>query len=246
MKEFDERTYGDRIAAIYDELYPDYEEATVDLLEELAGDGRALELGIGTGRLALPLSRRGVDVAGIDSSKRMLGRLRAKPGGDELQLVQGSFRQIDIDGRFQLIYVLFNTFYALLTQDAQVDCFRSVADHLQDDGLFLVEAFVPDLARFDRQQTVRAVDLTTDRVNMEVSRHDPLSQQVINQHLIISEEGIRLYPVKLRYAWPSEFDLMARIAGLRLKERWGSWQKAAFTAGSDKHISLYGHRQSNG
>lgn len=240
MKEFDERTYGDRIAAIYDEMYPGYEEATIDLLEEFARGGRALELGIGTGRVALPLSRRGVDVAGIDASQRMLGRLQAKPGGDELQLVQGSFNTLDIEGRFQLIYVLFNTFYALLTQEEQVDCFRSVAEHLADEGVFLVEAFVPDLARFDRGQTVRAVDLSTDRINMEVSRHNPVAQQVMSQHLLITEEGIRLYPVKLRYAWPSEFDLMARLAGLTLKQRWSSWEKEDFTAGSDKHISLYG------
>jgi SAM-dependent methyltransferase len=240
MKEFDEVTYGERIAGVYDELYADCEEAALDLLEALAHGGRVLELGIGTGRVALPLRRRGIDVMGIDLSPAMIARLRAKPGGSEIEVVEGSFADLDLGVRFDLVFVAFNTFYSLLTQEDQLRCFQRVADHLTDRGAFLLEVFVPDLCRFEAQQTVRAVRVEADRVQLDVTRHRPVEQQIISQHVWISEEGTRLYPVKLRYAWPSELDLMARLAGLRLNHRWASWGKEAFVAGSPKHISVYG------
>ncbi len=240
MGQIDELTYGERIAGVYDELYAECEAATVDLLEALAQGGRVLELGIGTGRVALPLRQRGVDVMGIDLSPAMIARLRSKPGGSEIEVVQGSFADLDLDARFSLIYVVFNTFYSLLTQEDQVRCFQRVSDHLADDGVFLMEVFVPDLCRFDAQQTVRATQVEVDMVQLDVTRHSPVEQQVCSQHVRISEEGIRLYPVRLRYAWPSELDLMARLAGLRLKHRWASWEKDAFVAASPKHISVYG------
>jgi SAM-dependent methyltransferase len=240
MERYDEATYGERIAAVYDEWYSDYEEAAVDLLQELAGRGRALELGIGTGRVALPLCHRGVEVTGIDASAAMIEKLRAKSGGADIEVVQGDFAEFELDARFDLIYVLFNTFYALLTQEEQVRCFQSVAQHLTQEGVFLIEAFVPDLSRFDRGQTVRAVHLSEDVVRLDATRHNLERQQISSQHVVLSEGGVRLYPVKLRYAWPSEFDLMARLAGLKLKQRWGSWDKDKFTADSGKHISVYG------
>lgn len=240
MKQYDDTTYGERIAEAYDELYAEYEEAAIDLLCELARGGRVLELGIGTGRIALPLHRRGVDVMGIDASPAMIAKLRAKPDGAGIEVVQGSFAQIDVEGKFDLIYVVFNTFYALLTQAEQVQCFRSVAEHLTEGGVFLIEAFVPDLYRYDNRQSVRAVNLSEDRVSLNVAQLDPLTQQVTSQHVFLSEEGIRLYPVRLRYVWPSEFDLMAQLAGLSLKHRWGSWEKDEFTAESGSHVSIYG------
>jgi SAM-dependent methyltransferase len=240
MKEIDEITYGERIAGVYDQFYAEHEEAALDLLEELAAGGRALELGIGTGRVALPLRQRGIDVMGIDLSPAMITRLRAKPGGNEIEVVQGSFADLDLDARFDLVYVVFNTFYSLLTQEDQVRCFQRVADHLTGRGVFVMEVFVPDLCRFQAQQAVHALRVEADMVQLDVTRHDPVLQQVSSQHVLLSEEGTRLYPVKLRYAWPSELDLMARLAGLRLQHRWASWEKGAFEARSPKHISVYG------
>lgn len=240
MECYDEMTYGERIADVYDELYSDYEESAVALLQELAGRGRALELGIGTGRLALPLCHRGVSVTGIDASQAMIERLRAKPGGAGIEVVMGSFVEIDLDACFDLIYIVFNTFLGLQTQEEQVECFRSVAEHLTEEGVFLIEAFVPDLCRFDDNQTVRAVHVSEDVVRLDVTRHSPVGQQVTSQHVVLSAKGVRLYPVRIRYVWPSELDLMARLAGLRLKHRWGSWDKGEFTGESRKHISVYG------
>jgi len=241
MKEYDETTYGQRIAEIYDELYSDYDPASIELLAELAGNGPALELGIGTGRIALPLHERGIAVQGIDASEAMLSRLRAKPHGAEIEVVTGSFAAFKMDTRFSLIYVVFNTFFNLQTQEEQVRCFRSVREHLAPDGVFLMEVFVPDLCRFTDHQTVRTIRLTDQAVNVEVSQVDPVAQQVTTKHVLLSEDGIRLFPVKLRYAWPSELDLMAQIAGLSLRHRWGSWAREAFTKDSQKHVSVYGH-----
>ena len=240
MERYDEMTYGERIAEIYDELYSDYEESAIDLLQELAGRGPALELGVGTGRVALPLCRRGIKITGIDASEAMIEKLRVKPEGTDIKVVRGNFVEIDLEARFDLIYIVFNTFFSLLTQEEQLRCFQSVAEHLTQEGVFLIEAFVPDLCRFDNHQTVRVVHLSQDLVHLDVARHSPVEQQITTQHVLLSEKGIRLYPVKLRYAWPSELDLMARYAGLTLKYRWGSWEKGEFTAESGKHISVYG------
>lgn len=240
MERYDEMTYGERIADVYDRYYPGYEEGAIDLLQELAGKGRALELGIGTGRIALPLSQRGVDVTGIDASGAMIDKLRAKPGGDAIKVVQGGFVEIDLDARFDLVYIVVNTLFSLQTQEEQVACFQSVAQHLADAGVFLIEAFVPDLRRFEDNQTTRVVHVSEDVVRLDVAQHNLVKQQVTGQHVVMSETAARLYPVKVRYAWPSELDLMARLAGLRLVHRWGSWDKGEFTGQSGKHISVYG------
>jgi SAM-dependent methyltransferase len=239
MKDFDELTYGERIAEFYDRFYPAVDESALDLLEELARGGQVLELGIGTGRIALPLHQRGVRIKGIDASPAMIEKLLAKPGGSEIEVVQGSFMDLPIEGQFSLIFIAFNTLYALLTQADQIHCLRNVAAHLSENGLFLVEAFVPDLTRFARGQNVSVVDMDEGQVRIDVSQHDPVRQQVTSQHLLITEDGVRMFPVTLRYIWPSELDLMAHIAGLQLKHRWGGWEKEPFEAGSGRHISVY-------
>lgn len=240
MERWDETTYGQRISQVYDDLYTPADGAAIETLQALAGEGPVLELGIGTGRVALPLQARGLEVHGVDASEPMVARLREKPGGEAIPVTIGDFESVPVDGRYRLIFIVFNTFYALLTQEAQVRCFRNVADHLLPDGLFVVEAFVPDLKRFVDHQTARVVNLDEDRVQLDVSRHDPVNQQIVSQHVLITEKRTRLYPVKLRYVWPSEFDLMARLAGLTRKHRWGGWDRRGFTAESGLHISVYG------
>ena len=239
---YEDATYGERIAAVYDDFYAGYEEEAIDLLCELASGGRVLELGIGTGRIALPLAERGLEVMGIDASQAMVEKLRAKPGGDQIQVVQGSFAAMppQLDGeRFNLVFIVFNTFFALLTQEEQVQCFRSVAAHLTENGRFLIEAFVPDLARFEDGQAVRLTHLSQQAARLDVAQLDPVAQQISSQHVVLTKEGLQLYPVKLRYAWPSELDLMAELVGLKLQHRWGSWRKEAFTKDASKHISVY-------
>jgi len=240
---YEPSTYGDRIAAVYDAWVAPVVAAATEpaaaFLAELAGGGRALELGIGTGRLALPLMERGVHVHGIDASEAMLAQLRSKPGGADIPVSLGDFADVPIDGQFRLVYVVFNTFFALLSQDAQVRCFRNVNQHLEPDGRFVIEAFVPDPSRFDRDQRVSATRVELDRVQIEATRHDPVLQQVTTQQVVIGKEGIVMLPVQLRYAWPSELDLMARLAGLELETRFGGWQREPFTATSGSHVSVY-------
>jgi ubiquinone/menaquinone biosynthesis C-methylase UbiE len=234
-------TYGDRIAEIYDDLYefPAQTAAAVDLLVELAGPGPALELGIGTGRLALPLSARGVKVIGIDASDAMVAKLRAKPGGADIDVVIGDFSTVPGDVPCPLVYVAFNTLFALLSQEAQLRCFERVAARLVPGGRFLVEAFVPDLARFDRGQRTSNSHVLTDRVVLEVSAHHQASQRVDSAHVVIGESGTKIFPVQIRYCWPSELDLMARLAGLTLEERWGDWRRSPFTDDSAGHVSVW-------
>ena len=241
MDNYQEDTYGERIAGVYDAWYDEYDEATLATLRELAQGGRALELGIGTGRLALPLQRSGVAVEGSDASAAMIAKLHSKPGGDKIPLVIGNFADVAVEGHYTLIYVLVNTFFALLTQEEQVRCFRNVAQHLSPQGSFLVEAFVPDMSRLTARQAVRVGDMTENEVQLDVSQIDPVNQQITAQHVVLTEQRIRLYPVKLRYVWPAELDLMARLAGLQLKHRWADWRKAAFSADSSMHISVYEH-----
>ncbi len=241
MPEYGPSTYGERIAEVYDEWpgIPQDTEATVAFLARLAGSGPVLELGIGTGRLAIPLARRGLRVHGIDASEAMVAKLRAKPGGGDIPVTVGDFADVAVRGPFSLVFVVFNTFFALLAQDDQVRCFANAAARLTTDGVFVIEAFVPDLARFDRGQRVNATQVDTHRVQLDASHHDPVEQRVRSSHVVLREEGIRLYPVHIRYAWPSELDLMARLAGLRLRERWGGWQGEPFTAASPRHVSVY-------
>ena len=244
MNDYQESTYGDRIADVYDELHanlgtPEQVAPMVDMLAELAGSGRALELGIGTGRIALPLAARGVEVHGIDSSEAMVQKLRQKPGGEAIPVTLGDFVELDLRERYSLIYVVFNTFFAPLSQEDQVRCFMNVARHLTEGGVFLIEAFVPDPARFVGGQSIRAGMVNADRVSIDVSGHDPAAQTVTTSHVYITQDGVRLCPVELRYVWPSELDLMGRLAGLTLRHRLSDWQGSPFTASSTNHVSVY-------
>jgi SAM-dependent methyltransferase len=239
MGEYEASTYGDRIAGIYDAWYASCAEGMIDRLAELAGDGPALELGIGTGRVALPLAERGVAVHGIDASTAMVEQLRAKPGGAAIPVTLGDFGRMEGEGRYRLVYVVFNTFFGLLSQEEQVACFRGAAARLTADGAFLLEVFVPDPCRFTRGQNVTALPGPAESVHLAVSQHDPVEQRSTSHHVILTEAGIRLYPVQVRYAWPAELDLMAQLAGLRLRHRWGGWKREPFTRASQNHVSVY-------
>ena len=233
-------SFGEDMAEIYDDTQRGDESATVSCLEQLARGGPALELAIGTGRIALPLAAIGIIVDGIDISPAMVARLRAKPGGDDISVTMGNFADVAVAGSYRLIYVVFNTLFNLLSQDEQVRCFENVAAHLTDDGCFVVEAFVPDfLFRLRNHQYVDAEAIEVAEVRLDVGRHDPVTQRLDESHVYLSPEGVRLYPVVARYAWPSELDLMARIAGLRRKERWGGWNYEPFDSTSTRHISVY-------
>ncbi len=187
--------------------------ATVSFLEQLAGSGPALELAIGTGRVALPLAARGIRVDGIDFSQPMVAKLRAKPGGDQIAVTIGNFADVPVQGSYRLIYVVFNTLFNLLTQDDQVRCFQNVAAHLTGDGSFVVEVFVPTfLTRLRDNQYVNAEAIAVNEVWLDVGRHDPVKQLLEESHVVLSKEGVRVYPIVTRYTWPSELDLMARIA----------------------------------
>ena len=239
MKNHNDEAYGKQMSAIYDTWYSDLDEDMLEVLESLARGGRALELGIGTGRVALPLQQRGLEVHGIDASEAMIVQLQAKPGADKIPVTLGNFADVAVDGRFSLIYVVFSTFFVLLTQDEQIRCFENVARHLDPQGHFVIEAYVPDLRRFDQGQAVRALHVGMDEVRLEASLFDPVNQQVTGQKVVMTGQGVQLYPHKVRFAWPSELDLMARIAGLQLFQRWESWKQIPFSGGSTRHISVY-------
>ena len=233
-------SFGEEVAEIYDDVQRGDELATVAFLEELARGGPALELAIGTGRIALPLAARGVRVDGIDLSTAMVAKLREKPGGDQISVAIGDFADVPVEGTYRLIYVVFNTLFNLLTQEEQVRCFENVAGHLTDDGSFVVEAGVPGwLYRLERNQHVDAEAIGVEEVRLDVARHDPVTQRLDESHVHLARDGVRLYPIVTRYAWPSELDLMARIAGLRLKERWDGWQREPFTS-TRNCVSVYG------
>jgi SAM-dependent methyltransferase len=233
-------SFGEDTAEIYDDEPRGDEEAAVAFLEQLAGGGPALELAIGTGRIALPLAARGIRIDGIDISPAMVAKLREKTGGDQLSVTMGDFAGVPVSGEYRLIYVVFNTFNNLLTQEDQVRCFENVAAHLTDDGAFLVEAGVPNfLYRAHDDQYVRAESIGVDEVRLDVGRHDPVAQRHDETHVHLTNEGVRLFPIVQRYTWPSELDLMARIAGLRLKERWDGWNREPFTS-TGNVVSVYG------
>jgi SAM-dependent methyltransferase len=241
MEGYGPATYGDRIADVYDAFYEEIldTDRAVETLADLAAGGPVLELAIGTGRLALPLAERGLEVHGVDASNKMVEKLRAKPGGDAIPVTIGDFADVPVDGTYRLIFIAFNTLFALLTQEDQLSCFANAAAHLTDDGVFVIEVFFPDLARFDRDQRTQVTWVDTGRVMLDASRHSPVEQRVDSQHVVITEEGTKLYPVFIRYAFPSELDLMARLAGLELRQRWGSWRRDPFTAASGRHVSVY-------
>ncbi|MBA2812960.1 class I SAM-dependent methyltransferase [Streptomyces sp. KM273126] len=241
--ELDEDGYfGEEIAATYDEssadmFRPEAVEPAVDLLAGLAGEGQALELGIGTGRIALPLSRRGVPVHGIDMSRAMVSRLRAKPGGDAIDVAIGDFATTRVPGEFAVAYLVFNTIMNLTTQDAQVDCFRNAAAHLRPGGCFVIEVMVPDLRRLPPGQN--AVPFTVSSTRLGFDTYDVATQATSSHHVRIVDGQASYTSVPFRYAWPAELDLMARLAGLRLRDRWEGWQREPFTSESRGHVSVW-------
>ncbi len=240
MEGFDYSSYGERIADRYDQDLENLgAEEAVAVLGDLAGKGPVLELGIGTGRVALPLAASGLEVHGIDASPAMVGKLRAKPGGQAIKISIGDFGPLTVDRVFSLIFVVFNTFFALLSQAEQAECFLRVAAHLHPGGRFVIEAFVPDPTLFERGQRVSVGQIGLDQVELVVTRHDRVRQTVTSQEIHLSTNGIEFVPVVLRYAYPAELDLMARLAGLSLEARWAGWQRQPFTSESSSHVSVY-------
>jgi SAM-dependent methyltransferase len=249
MAEWGPETYGERWAQAYDAwVAPDPGDdpvaATVDVLAELARGGRALELGIGTGRVALPLADRGLEVYGIDASDAMVAELRRKTGGADIAVTIGNFADVAVDGTFDLVYAVFNTLFALPAQEEQRRCFRNVARHLSDDGVFVVECFTPALVHGwrDRQQ-VRTARIDDDGLAFAVSQHDPSDQTTTGLRIWIREgRSPQLLPIHLRYASPNELDLMAELAGFELRHRWGGWDRSPFGPATTNHISVYARR----
>jgi SAM-dependent methyltransferase len=238
--EYGPETYGERIADVYDDWFvlgdADREAA---LLAELAAGGPALELGIGTGRVALPLAARGVEVHGIDASPAMVERLRAKPGGRDIPVTIGDMAEVPVDGEFSLIFVVFNTLFMLPSQAAQVRCFRNAAAHLAPGGRFLVRAFVPDVSRIERGQAIGVGSVSLDTVRLDATRYNALQQTAETTQMRVTESGIRLMHAKLRFAYVPELDLMAELAGLNLESRWSDFDKSPFTDESGFHVSVY-------
>jgi SAM-dependent methyltransferase len=234
--------FGEQVAARYDELSdemfaPSVVDPAVDFLAGLAGEGEALEFGIGTGRIALPLAQRGVRVKGIDLSEAMVERLRAKPGGAEIQVEIGDFATTTIAGSFTLAYLVFNTINNLTTQDAQVACFENAAAHLEPGGCFVIEVGVPNLQRLPPGETVRPFRVTPTRLGFD--EYDIAAQGLISHHFRVVGERLEARSIPFRYVWPAELDLMARIAGMTLRERWSGWKREPFTSESTKHISVW-------
>jgi SAM-dependent methyltransferase len=234
--------FGEAVAADYDDLesemfQPQVIDATVDVLAGLAGDGRALELAVGTGRIALPLAGRGVDVHGIDISRAMVARLRAKPGGDAIGVTIGDITTTRVDGLFSVAYLVFNTIMNLTTQEAQVACFRNVADHLEPGGSFVIEVMMPQLRRLPAGQTVVPYRVSPTRWAFDI--YDVATQATSSNYVSVVDGHGEYKSVPFRYVWPSELDLMAQLAGLRLRERWEGWKREPYTHESDKHVSIW-------
>lgn len=205
----------------------------------MAGPGPALELAIGTGRVALPLAARGVAVEGVDISPEMVARLRAKPGGPAIPVTIGNFVDVPVTGRYRLIFIVLNSLFNVTHQDDLVACFRNMATRLADDGSIVVETFVYDGVRLACRENVRAEGVETDQVVLEVSRRSRSMQTIAESHVILSPKAIRLLPLRTQYAHLGEMDLAAKNAGLRLWERWGDWSRTPFTEGSRRQVSVY-------
>ncbi|HEY6030976.1 MAG TPA: class I SAM-dependent methyltransferase [Gaiellaceae bacterium] len=237
-----EDRFGEEVASRYDEssaemFDPAVLGPAVDFLAELAGDGAALELGIGTGRIALPLAARGVRVHGIDLSEAMVARLRAKPGGEAIGVTIGDFAMTRVEGAFSLAYLVFNTIMNLTTQDEQVACFENVAAHLEPGGCFVIEVGVPGLQRLPPGETFQAFAVSATRLGFD--EYDVVSQGLVSHHYRVVDGRLEVNAVPFRYVWPSELDLMARLAGMRLRGRWSGWQREPFTRESRKHVSVW-------
>ncbi len=234
--------FDERIAESYDESDAEMFDVAVlgpviDLLAEIAGDGRALEFGIGTGRIALPLSQRGVPVHGIDMSKAMVAKLRAKSGGDDIGVTIGDFATTTVEGSFSLCYLVYNTIMNLTTQAAQVACFRNAAAHLESGGCFVIEVMIPELRRLPPGETFRAFHGSES--SWGIDEYDVATQGLTSHHLDMVDDRVERFSVPFRYVWPSELDLMAELAGMTLRERFGGWRREPFTSESRTHVSVW-------
>ena len=239
---YEDGHFGERIAASYDEssgdmFEQDVVQPAVDLLADLAGSGRALELGIGTGRIALPLAKRGIPVHGIDLSRAMVARLRAKPGGDAIGVTIGDFATTTLDWTFSVAYLVFNTIMNLTTQEGQVACFRNVAAHLEPGGCFVIEVAIPDLRILPPGQT--AVPFHVSPTKWAFDAYDVATQAMSSNYIEVVGGRGEYTSIPFRYVWPAELDLMAQLAGLRLRERWDGWKREPFTNESRQHISIW-------
>ncbi|MFF7053347.1 class I SAM-dependent DNA methyltransferase [Streptomyces griseorubiginosus] len=238
----DENYFPESVAATYDEssaamFTPEAVDPAVEVLAGLAGEGRALELGIGTGRIALPLAGRGVEVHGIELSPAMADRLRAKPGGEAIGVTFGDFATTRAPGTFSVAYLVFNTIMNLTSQDAQVDCFRNVAAHLEPGGTFVIEVSVPQLRRLPPGQN--AVPFHVGETRLGFDTYDTATQAMASHHVRVVDGRGSFRSIPFRYVWPAELDLMARLAGMRLRDRWADWSGAPFTAESESHVSVW-------
>jgi SAM-dependent methyltransferase len=237
-----ENYFDERIAATYEAKWPElFEPAVVDpavdFLADLARSGTALELGIGTGRLALPLSRRGVRVHGIELSPAMVTRLKQQPGGDAIGVTIGDFATTQVPGTFGLAYLVRNTIMNLTTQDSQVECFRTVAGHLEPGGCFVIEVIVPELRRLPPGERFRPFTVTPGHLGFD--EYDVAAQGVVSHHYWVTDGEFEIFAAPFRYVWPAELDLMARLAGMTLRERWSDWNREPFTSDSRSHVSVW-------
>ncbi len=234
--------FDERVAARYDEsaaemFEPAAIDPVIDLLAEMTGMGRALELGIGTGRIALPLAARGIPVHGIELSRAMVSRLRTKPGGDAIGVTIGDFATVTVDGTFATAYLVYNTISNLTTQSAQVACFRNVAAHLEPGGFFVIEVEVPGLQRLPPGETMQVFNIS--ETGWGFDEYDVANQGLTSHHFEVIDGRLERHSIPFRYAWPAELDLMAELAGMRLRERFGGWKREPFTRDSRKHVSIW-------
>lgn len=237
-----ENYFDERVAKSYDtrnadEFDPAVVEPAVSFLADLAGAGAALELGVGTGRIALPLSARGVHVHGIELSPAMVAQLQAKPGAESIGLTIGDFATAKVDGSFKVAYLVRNTIANLTTQDEQVACFRNVAAHLEPGGCFVIELYIPALQRLPPGETFHAFDVTPTHLGIE--EYDVATQIAYSHHYWVLDGKLEFFSAPFRYVWPSELDLMARLAGMKLRERWSNWEREPFTRESRSHVSVW-------
>ncbi len=241
MHGFGTTTFGELNAADYDTLHnPDTTKLSVDAIAQIAGDGaQILELAIGSGRMALPLAEMGFEISGIEGSTEMVDLLRKKSGGNDIPIVIGDYADVAIEGPFDHVFLVYNTLFNLPSQEAQLRCFKNVADRLNKNGTFLIETFVPDFSDFENGQRMRTMKIDMHSAWIEAATHDPVNQMFEFQRIRITPEGVKLVPLPMRYAWPSEIDLMAKLAGLQLKSRWGDWQGSPFTNQSKMHVTVY-------
>jgi SAM-dependent methyltransferase len=245
MRDWDETVYGARLAAVYDASAFGAADDTADAVEFIAsvaaeaGGHRLLELGSGTGRLLIPLAQRGFDVEGVELAPEMVAQMREKPGGTDIPVLVGDMADFDLADKYDVVYLAYNTLFHLETQERQIECLRTATRHLAQGGLLMCEAYAPyPLTRLPARN-VMTFSLEPDEVIVMPTRHDQVAQTIESTVVVIREDGIRLYPNRVRYAWPPELDVMARLSGLRLRARWADWKRTAFGRRSDGHVSVY-------